>query len=201
MLQPLIKIPAGSSNSLADLYINFAACCVSTYASRVSWVPSLVERFDRRGTEPFELFRSEFGQKSWNPKKTTKSHLCQVAARAKPTRQKRQQTTHFTRRGRRKTEKKERRGGKRPTCYAAPSSWPGNFRQFLPKSAIKFFNIFIEFRADFDEILSEIFSEFRHSFQTSFVICIAIEFSFSEILKSNILENVEQCHLWMSDKF
>ena len=27
-------------------------------------------------------------------------------------------------------------------------------------------NIFIEFRADFDEILSEIFSEFRHSFQT-----------------------------------
>ena len=29
-----------------------------------------VERFDRRGTEPFELFRSEFGQ---NSKKTTKS--------------------------------------------------------------------------------------------------------------------------------
>ena len=30
-----------------------------------------VERFDRRGTEPFELFRSDFGQNSWNPKKTT----------------------------------------------------------------------------------------------------------------------------------
>ena len=27
-------------------------------------VASLVERFDRRGTEPFELFRSEFGQNS-----------------------------------------------------------------------------------------------------------------------------------------
>ena len=28
-------------------------------------VPLLVERFDRRGTEPFELFRSEFGQNSF----------------------------------------------------------------------------------------------------------------------------------------
>ena len=27
----------------------------------------LVERFDRRGTEPFEFFRSEFGQNFWNP--------------------------------------------------------------------------------------------------------------------------------------
>ena len=27
-------------------------------------VQRLVERFDRRGTEPFELFRSEFGQNS-----------------------------------------------------------------------------------------------------------------------------------------
>ena len=33
----------------------------------------LAERFDRRGTEPFELFRSEFGQNSWNRKKTTKN--------------------------------------------------------------------------------------------------------------------------------
>ena len=62
---------------------------------------------------PFELFRSEFGQNSWNAKKTTKSHLFQIAARAKPTRQKRQQTTHFTRRGCRKTEKKETGGDKR----------------------------------------------------------------------------------------
>ena len=30
-------------------------------------VDSLVERFDRRGTEPFELFTLEFGQNSWNP--------------------------------------------------------------------------------------------------------------------------------------
>ena len=30
-------------------------------------VQRLVERFDRRGTEPFELFSSEFGQNSWNP--------------------------------------------------------------------------------------------------------------------------------------
>ena len=30
-----------------------------------------VERFDRGGIEPFELFRSEFGQNSWNPKRTT----------------------------------------------------------------------------------------------------------------------------------
>ena len=28
-------------------------------------VPAWVERFDRRGTEPFELFRSEFGQNSF----------------------------------------------------------------------------------------------------------------------------------------
>ena len=38
-----------------------------------------VERFDRRGIEPFELFKSEFGQNSWNPKKTTKSHSIEVA--------------------------------------------------------------------------------------------------------------------------
>ena len=30
-------------------------------------IRTLVERFDRRGTEPFELFRSEFGQNSWIP--------------------------------------------------------------------------------------------------------------------------------------
>ena len=30
----------------------------------VPYVHHLVERFDRRGTEPFELFRSEFGQNS-----------------------------------------------------------------------------------------------------------------------------------------
>ena len=29
-------------------------------------VRGLVERFDRRGTEPFEFFRSEFGQNSGN---------------------------------------------------------------------------------------------------------------------------------------
>ena len=40
---------------------------------------SWVERFDRRGTEPFELFRSEFGQNSWNRKKTTKNHFIEVA--------------------------------------------------------------------------------------------------------------------------
>ena len=34
-------------------------------------VRDLVERFDRRGTEPVELFTSEFGQNSWNRKKTT----------------------------------------------------------------------------------------------------------------------------------
>ena len=33
-------------------------------------VQTRVERFDRRGTEPFELFRSEFDQNSLNPKKT-----------------------------------------------------------------------------------------------------------------------------------
>ena len=38
-----------------------------------------VERFDRRGTEPFELFTSEFGQNSWNRKKTTKNHFIEVA--------------------------------------------------------------------------------------------------------------------------
>ena len=38
-----------------------------------------VERFDRRGTEPFELFRSEFGQNSWNRKKATKNYFIEVA--------------------------------------------------------------------------------------------------------------------------
>ena len=42
-------------------------------------VASWVERFNRRGTEPNELFRSEFGQNSWNPKKTTKNHFIEVA--------------------------------------------------------------------------------------------------------------------------
>ena len=37
------------------------------FVFRSSRVCTLVERFDRRGTEPFELFRSEFGQNSWNP--------------------------------------------------------------------------------------------------------------------------------------
>ena len=32
-------------------------------------VRAWVERFGRRGTEPNELFRSEFGQNSWNLKK------------------------------------------------------------------------------------------------------------------------------------
>ena len=41
----------------------------------VGWV----ERVDRRGTEPFELFRSEFGQNSWNRKKTTKNYFIEVA--------------------------------------------------------------------------------------------------------------------------
>ena len=36
-------------------------------ARDVRAVLRLVERFGRRGTEPFELFRSEFGQNSWNP--------------------------------------------------------------------------------------------------------------------------------------
>ena len=42
-------------------------------------VLALVERFGRRGTEPNELFRSEFGQNSWNRKKTTKNHFIEVA--------------------------------------------------------------------------------------------------------------------------
>ena len=29
--------------------------------------------------EPFELFTPEFGQNSWNPKKTTNSHFIEVA--------------------------------------------------------------------------------------------------------------------------
>ena len=45
----------------------------------IAWVATWVERFDRRGTEPFELFRSEFGQNSWNRKKTTKNHFIEVA--------------------------------------------------------------------------------------------------------------------------
>ena len=39
-----------------------------------------VERFGRRGTEPNELFRSEFGQNSWNRKKTTKNYFIEVAS-------------------------------------------------------------------------------------------------------------------------
>ena len=43
--------------------------------ARVTWV----ERFGRRGTEPNVLFRSEFGQNSWNRKKTTKNYFIEVA--------------------------------------------------------------------------------------------------------------------------
>ena len=60
-----------------------------------------VERFDRRGTEPFELFRSEFGQNSWNPKKTTKSTV------AKRTTSTKQHPTQNTRRGRTNGKKRE----------------------------------------------------------------------------------------------
>ena len=42
-------------------------------------VRNWVERFDRRGIESFELFRPEFGQNSWNRKKTTKNHFIEVA--------------------------------------------------------------------------------------------------------------------------
>ena len=64
-------------------------------------VAGWVERFDRRGTEPFELFRSEFGQNSWNPKKTTKSTV------AKKTTSTKQHSTQNTRRGRTNGEKRE----------------------------------------------------------------------------------------------
>ena len=44
-------------------------------------VEAWVERFDRRGTEPFELFRSEFGQNSckiqeFSLEKLNKKRLC-----------------------------------------------------------------------------------------------------------------------------
>ena len=70
---------------------DYAGACVST----------LVERFDRRGIEPFELFRSEFGQNSWNPKKTTKSTV------AKRTTSTKQHSTQNTRRGRTNGKKRE----------------------------------------------------------------------------------------------
>ena len=69
----------------------------STSSTSATWV----ERFDRRGTEPFELFRSEFGQNSWNPKKTTKSTV------AKKTTSTKRHSTQNTRRGRTKGEKRE----------------------------------------------------------------------------------------------
>ena len=48
-------------------------------AEEVAAVRARVERFGRRGTEPNELFRSEFGQNSWNREKTTKSYFIEVA--------------------------------------------------------------------------------------------------------------------------
>ena len=62
---------------------------------------TLVERFDRRGIEPFELFTSDFGQNSWNPKKTTKSTV------AKKTTSTKQHSTQNTRRGRTNGKKRE----------------------------------------------------------------------------------------------
>ena len=47
--------------------------------------PGLSQVREPRGTEPNELFRSEFGQNSWNPKKTTKRHFFGVAADPKDT--------------------------------------------------------------------------------------------------------------------
>ena len=59
-------------------YLSFAyqGLCISQFADRTLTVGGvvadhgvcpLVARFDRRGTEPFELFSSEFGHNSWNP--------------------------------------------------------------------------------------------------------------------------------------
>ena len=41
--------------------------------------PGLSQVREPRGTKTNELFRSEFGQNSWNRKKTTKNHFIEVA--------------------------------------------------------------------------------------------------------------------------
>ena len=75
---------AGSGGPARETTLHFVSrwpkSAATPAAGTCGDVDALVERFDRRGTEPFELFRSEFGQNSWNPEKTMKSHSIEAAA-------------------------------------------------------------------------------------------------------------------------
>ena len=54
-----VPVPAGKNT---ENYANVDLICEIARQRQVDAVWPWVERFDRRGTEPFELFKSEFGQ-------------------------------------------------------------------------------------------------------------------------------------------
>ena len=54
----------GRGPSQAAARLHAGALAGAAAAAAAQRVRALVERFDKRGTEPFELFRSEFGQHS-----------------------------------------------------------------------------------------------------------------------------------------
>ena len=115
---------------------------VSTTASALS---TWVERFDRRGTEPFELFTSELGQNSWNRKKTTKNHFIEVACDPKCTKgpEKGEQTALRP------------RGGLRSRTEFFQNS--GIFTRKLKKQKIStFFKLSAKFRQNFIKIRAKI---------------------------------------------
>ena len=53
-----------STTQLGELLASQVAAQLVAQVTAVSAPQALVERFDRRGIEPFELFTSEFGQNS-----------------------------------------------------------------------------------------------------------------------------------------
>ena len=78
---PLADVLAALGVDRVDLLVLDCEGCEHAVLAETDggWFRGWVERFDRRGTEPFELFRSEFGQNSWNRKKTTKSYFIEVS--------------------------------------------------------------------------------------------------------------------------
>ena len=64
MVGPIAEVPADGLVLFLDAF-DVVPLGPAAEAERKFAAFALVGRFDRRGTEPFELFRSEFGQNSF----------------------------------------------------------------------------------------------------------------------------------------
>ena len=118
------------SDTMSDfsLRVSAAIAAIASLALSLRSAAALVERFDRRGIEPFELFKSEFGQNSWNPKKTTKSTV------AKRTTATKQHPTQNTRRGRTNGKKRETNcteGARRTTLSHRIKRWDACLQKII----------------------------------------------------------------------